>query len=234
MSEIIWNTGTYPRGVRSNSPRRVRTRMSSTVIKTIPLPLEPKATAIYLHSLSGTDNGAVVRASKKNEDGCNSGSEFRSTRVTVQSSLNPSARAFAWLFSASPRRFQMFDTSVPPYSSSEVKNPERDGPWPRDGVEAGDGGGARGRRLSPLAPLSTGEALGRRKGCASVWQERQAWSLPCRPCRSRIRINIAGFPPLRVAPPNTRCFLKVARAAGVALFPERDAQMPSGTIKTLL
>src|SRR5207253_3204845 len=37
---------------------------------------------------------------------CVSGSEFRSTRVTVQSSLNPFALAFAWLFSASPSRFQ--------------------------------------------------------------------------------------------------------------------------------
>src|SRR5262249_5267540 len=34
---------------------------------------------------------------------------------------------------------------------------------------------------------------------------------------------------LRMRPPNTRCFLKVSRAAGAALFSQRDAQMPSGS-----
>ena len=41
----------------------------------------------------------------------------RSTLVTVQRSLNPFPLAFEWLFSASPIRFQMFDTSVPPFIS---------------------------------------------------------------------------------------------------------------------
>src|ERR1035437_174693 len=44
----------------------------------------------------------------------------------------------------------------------------------------------------------------------------------------------AGLPLLRVPRANSRCLLAVSRAAGAALFPERHAQMPSGTTRTLL